>query len=530
MPQVELYDTTLRDGAQYEGISLSVDDKLAITGRLDQIGVQYIEGGWPGSNPKDAEFFERAKGLELSGATLTAFGSTRRANIAVEQDANLLALLEAETLVVTLVGKSWDLHATRVLETSLEENLAMVADSVAFLHARDRRVFFDAEHFFDGFKANRDYALQSVRVAAEAGAECVILCDTNGGTLPDEIADIVAVVRKDTQVRLGIHTHNDADTAVAGSLAAVRAGVTQVQGTINGYGERCGNANLLSVIPNLKLKMGIDCVSEKQLEALTDASRYVAEIANMSSVASQPYVGTSAFAHKGGLHASAVAKVEHSYQHVAPESVGNIKRVLVSELSGRSNILFKIQELDLNIDLTPSQTSHLLQQIKFQESRGFQYEGAEASFELLVRRMDPGYRSPFALLDFMTVVEKRPPSGTNGDEMSSQVMLKVQVGDEVMHTAADGNGPVNALDNALRKALLRFYPILEVVRLADYKVRVMEQMHGTEATVRALIESTDGNDTWSTVGASENIIEASWMALSDSMEYWLARHDVPVVS
>ena len=410
MSQVELYDTTLRDGTQYEGMSLSVDDKLAITLKLDELGVHYVEGGWPGSNPKDAEYFARAGTLTLSHATLAAFGSTRRANIAVDKDPNLQALLEAKVPVITLVGKSWDLHVARVLETSLEENLAMIADSVSYLQANGRRVFFDAEHFFDGFKANEDYALQTVRVAAQAGAECVVLCDTNGGTLPHEIFDIVTAVRQDSDVSLGIHTHNDTDTAVAGSLASVQAGVTQVQGTINGYGERCGNANILSVIADLKLKMGIDCTSDEQLERLTEVSRFVAEVANMPPVSSHPYVGASSFAHKGGLHASAVAKVEHSYQHVPPERVGNSKRVLVSELSGRSNILYKVREMGLGADITQSHATQLLEQVKDLESQGFQYEGAEASFELLVRRILPGYEPPFELVDFMTVVEKRSSS------------------------------------------------------------------------------------------------------------------------
>ena len=524
MRKVELYDTTLRDGAQYEGISLSVEDKLAITLKLDQLGVHYIEGGWPGSNPKDADFFERARGLTLSNATLAAFGSTRRAGTDAERDANLQALLECEAPVITLVGKSSDLHVRRVLETSLEENLAMIADSISHLRSSGRRVFFDAEHFFDGFKSNSEYALQTMRVAADAGAECAVLCDTNGGTLPNEIGDIVAAVGKETGVALGVHTHNDADTAVAGALAAVRAGVTQVQGTVNGYGERCGNANLLSVIAALKIKMGIECVSDEQLESLTEVSRYVAEVANMPPVASQPYVGASAFAHKGGLHASAVAKLEESYQHVSPDMVGNAQRVLVSELSGRSNIHHKVRELALDIKLTQAQAVQLLDQVKLQESKGFQYEGAEASFELLVRRMLPAYRPPFTLLDFMTVVEKRQMGSDSGD-LTSQATLKVQVGDQVMHTAAEGNGPVNALDHALRKALLQSYPSLEAVRLSDYKVRVVDEGHDTGAVVRVLIESTDGRSTWSTVGSSTNIIEASYMALADGLEYWLAREN-----
>ena len=419
MSTLTLYDTTLRDGPQGEGISLSVADKLAICQRLDELGVHYIEGGWPGSNPRDAEFFECAKSMTLCNATLTAFGSTRRANISAAEDANLAALLEADTPVVTLVGKCWDLHVTRVLETSLEENFAMISDSVAFLVESGRRVFFDAEHFFDGFKANGHYAIQAVQAAEVAGAECVVLCDTNGGMMPDEISTTVHQVRQRTSVELGIHTHNDADMAVACALAAVRAGVTQVQGTMNGYGERCGNANLVSLIANLKLKLGIECVSDEQLASLTEASRYVAEVANMHTLNSQPYVGGSAFAHKGGLHASAVSKVEHSYQHIQPRSIGNDKRVLVSDLSGRGNILWKAREVCPDAELTQAQARQLLEEIKHRENKGFQYEGAEASFELLVRRMQPDYSPPFSLVDFVSMVEKRSDNA-RADDISAR--------------------------------------------------------------------------------------------------------------
>ncbi len=528
MEQIELYDTTLRDGAQQEGISLSVDDKLKITRKLDELGVHYIEGGWPGSNPKDGEFFAKARGLKLSNSTLVAFGSTRRANIAAESDTNLHALLDSGAPVVTLVGKSWDMHVTRLLETSLEENLAMISDSISFLRTKGRRVFFDAEHLFDGFKASPDYALQVVRAAAQAGAECVILCDTNGGTLPNDVLDIVSRVKEDAHVPLGIHTHNDAEVAVANTMAAVQAGVQQVQGTINGYGERCGNANLLSIIGNLKLKLGIDCLTDQQLGKLTEVALYVSEIANMPPYSFQPYVGASAFSHKGGLHASGVAKVEESYQHVPPEKVGNIKRVVVSELSGRSNILHKLHDIGLDNVVSQAQIPKILDIIKLQESKGFQYEGAEASFELLVRRTLPDYRPPFELVDYLVVVEKRRRSPTNGNgELLSEVTLKVKLDSEVVHTAAEGNGPVNALDNALRKTLLQFYPSLEAVRLVDYKVRVVDQGASTGAVVRVLIESTDGEGTWHTVGSSGNIIEASWMALADSMEYWLIKHQIP---
>ena len=420
MSKIELYDTTLRDGAQFEGISLSVEDKLAITRRLDQLGVHYVEGGWPGSNPKDADYFRRVGETELANAAVAAFGSTRYPGLSVQDDSNIRALLECGASVATLVGKSWDLHVTRVLETSLEENLAMISDSVAYLKANGRRVFFDAEHFFDGFKANAAYALQTVRAAAGAGAECVILCDTNGGTLPEEIGETVAAVGRETDVRLGIHTHNDADTAVAGALAAAQAGATHIQGTINGYGERCGNANLVSIIANLKLKLGVDCISDDQLQGLTEMSLYVAEVANMPPVHAQPFVGSSAFAHKGGLHASAVAKVEHSYQHIPPATVGNAKRVLISELSGRSNIRYKLDELEMGVELTPAQALRLLEEIKLKESRGYQYEGAEASFEMLVRRMLPDYEAPFTLMEYMTVVERHPGSDSEAGEPSSQ--------------------------------------------------------------------------------------------------------------
>ena len=525
MTNVELYDTTLRDGTQYEGMSLSVEDKLAITSRLDRLGVHYVEGGWPGSNPKDVEFFERVRDLTLKNSTITAFGSTRRADLEVDRDSQIQTLLDSHAPVLTLVGKTWDLHVEKIIETSLEENLSMIADSISYLMSQGRRVMFDAEHFFDGFEDNPDYALRCVKTAAEAGAECIVLCDTNGGILPDRIGEVVARVRGEISSSLGIHTHNDADTAVSGALEAIRAGATQVQGTVNGYGERCGNANLVSLIANLKLKMGIDCVTDEQLGLLSETSRYVAERANMQHTGSQPYVGTSAFAHKGGIHVSAVSKLERSYQHVDPDTVGNSKRVLVSELSGRSNIAYKVDELAIGAELTKSQTRALLEHVKEQENKGFQYEGAEASFELLVKRMLPGYVSPFELVEFMTVVEQRRQQQNDGD-IASQVMLKVRVGDEIMHTAADGNGPVNALDNALRKALLQFYPALEATRLVDYKVRVVDQGQGTDAVVRVLIESTDGQRRWSTVGSSENIIEASLMALSDSLESWLLRQGV----
>ncbi len=524
MAKVELYDTTLRDGAQMEGISLSVEDKVKIALKLDELGVRYIEGGWPGSNPKDAEFFQRARNLKLKHACIVSFGSTRRAKVSAEQDTNLLALLEAQTPVVTLVGKSWDLHVLRVLETTLEENLNMIADSVAFLCSRGKTTFYDAEHFFDGFKENPDYALATIVAAADAGAECIILCDTNGGSVPGDITAAVNRVKGAVKTPLGIHAHNDTELAVANSLAAVQAGVVQVQGTINGYGERCGNANLCSVIANLKLKMGVDCVTDSQLARLTEVSRYVSEIANMVPGAYQPYVGGGAFTHKAGLHASAVAKVEGSYQHIPPEKVGNIKRVLVSELAGRSNILYKARELGIPMPADDTSARRLLEHIKKQESKGFQYDGAEASFDLLLRRAQKGYVPPFEQVDFMVVVEKRRRGNSNGEETLAEATVKVKVGNETFMTAAEGNGPVNALDAALRKALLQFYPEMSVIKLVDYKVRIIDETSGTGAGVRVLIESTDGIEQWRTVGSSPNIIEASWLALTDSLEYWLVRH------
>ncbi len=527
MEELELYDTTLRDGTQQEGISLSVDDKLKITRKLDELGVHFIEGGWPGSNPKDIEYFKKVKSIKLSKATITAFGSTRKANVQVEKDSNIQALKKADTSVVTIVGKSWDLHVKKLLETSLEENLLMIHDSIAYLKAQGRRVFFDAEHFFDGFSDNPDYAIQVVKKAFEAGAERIILCDTNGGSIPSLVQEIVSKIKYETAAVLGIHTHNDTELAVANAMVAIQSGVKQVQGTINGYGERCGNANLISLIGNLKIKWGIDCVSEEQLSKLTEISRYISEVANMPPSGFQPYVGVSAFSHKGGLHASGITKVEASYQHIPPERVGNIKRIVISELSGRSNILHKLKELGLS-DLVPKKEApKILDMIKIQESKGFQYEGAEASFELMVRRLLPNYNPSFELIDYMVVIEKdRRSSSSEHDGILSEATVKVRVASDMVHTVAEGNGPVNALDNALRKSLVQFYPNIESIRLVDFKVRVVDQGTGTGAIVRVLIESTDGERVWSTVGSSGNVIEASWFALADSLEYYIYKHKV----
>jgi 2-isopropylmalate synthase len=522
---VQLYDTTLRDGAQKEGISFSVVDKLNIARKLDELGIHFIEGGWPGSNPKDVEFFRRAKDLSLHSSEMVVFGSTRRPGIRAEEDANLKALAEVGVKTVTIVGKASEPQVVRVLETSLEENLSMIRDSVRYLRAKGLKVFFDAEHFFDGLKANSDYARRCLEVAAEAGASCLVLCDTNGGSLPAEIASAIKALKGKVTVPLGIHAHNDSELAVANTLAAVSVGVSQVQGTINGYGERCGNANLCSIIPNLKLKMGISCVTDDELARLAEVAHYVSEVANLAPDASQPYTGFSAFSHKGGLHVSALSKWSESYQHIVPSRVGNRPRVVVSELSGRGSVIYKAKEMGLELPPKGEGLKKLLSQIKLLESQGFQYENAEASFELLVRRAKPDYRPPFELVDFMVVVEKRrrPPTKEELKEMLSEATVKVRVGDEIMHAAAEGNGPVNALDHALRRALLRFYPYLARVRLVDYKVRILEESVGTESQVRVLIESSDGVTEWRTVGSSTNIIEASWLALVDSLEYWLLK-------
>lgn len=527
MKPVELYDTTLRDGAQSEGISFSLVDKLHIVEKLDEFGIHYIEGGWPGSNPKDAEFYHRVKELSLKNAQIVAFGSTRRRDMKAEDDNNLVMLVEAGVKIATIVAKSSDLQVTRVLKTTPEENLNMIADSVKFLKSKGIAVFFDAEHYFDGYKSDAEYALKTLQVAAETGAECLVLCDTNGGALPDEIAEAVRAAVKATKVPVGIHTHNDGGLALANTLAAVQAGATHVQGTINGYGERTGNADLCSIIPALKLKMGIDCVTEEQLANLTDVSHYVSEVANLPPDPYSPYVGTSAFSHKAGYHMDGMTKWPAAYQHIDPEKVGNRQRTVVSDQSGKRNVIQKAKELGIDLSSKTKETQDLLQRIKLLESQGFQYENAEASFELLLHRVEPDYKPPFELVDFMVVVESKRRLSTkkNQEEMLSEAMVKVRVDGEVIHTAAEGNGPVNALDTALRKGLLQFYPSLSQVELIDYKVRILEESTGTESQVRVIIESGDGEKEWRTVGSSTNIIEASWLALADGLEYWLLKHD-----
>ncbi|MFC1865936.1 citramalate synthase [Chloroflexota bacterium] len=526
MKAVQLYDTTLRDGSQREGISFSVVDKLNILKKLDELGIHYIEGGWPGASPKDDEFFRKARDIKLQNARLTAFGSTRRQNTRVEDDVTIQTLANAGADVVTLVGKSSDLQVIQVLEATLDENLKMVAESIAYLKEKGNTVFLDAEHFFDGYRSNPEYALDVLKAADKAGAACLVLCDTNGGAVPEEVAAAVWAAKEATQVAIGIHAHNDSELAVANTLAAVSAGAEQVQGTINGYGERCGNANLCSIIPTLKLKMKIDCISDEQLAKITDAAHYISEVANLMPDAFLPYIGSSAFSHKAGLHVSGLSKWSGSYQHIDPQLVGNKQKMLVSELSGRANIVQRARQLGVELPAKSKEALELLKKVKLLESRGFQYENAEASFDLLVHRAKPDYEKPFELVDFMVIVEKRRRVAymSNAEEMMSEAIVKVKVGNEIMHTAAEGNGPVNASDKALRKALLRFYPSVSIIKLIDYKVRILEGNTGTESQVRVIIESSDGVEQWRTVGSSANIIEASWLALADSLEYWLLKH------
>jgi len=517
MSKVKIYDTTLRDGAQSEGISFSVKDKLRIAKKLDEFGFHYLEGGWPGSNPKDIDFFKEAKKISFKNARLVAFTSTRRANIKPEKDRNLEIARQVETPAIAIFGKSWTLHVREVIKTTLEENLQMIYDSVSFLRNEGREIVYDAEHFFDGYKENSEYALKSLKQAEAAGADWLVLCDTNGGSLPGEIRKIVTVVKKLIKVPLGIHVHNDNGMAVANSIVAVETGVTQVQGTINGYGERCGNADLCVIIPNLKLKLGIDCLSDKKLKYLREVSRYVDEVANIIPRENQPYVGDSAFAHKGGTHVDAVKKNTRSFEHINPDLVGNRRRILVSELSGKSNILLKAKQLNLDLTKETPQTQTILDRIKNLEYEGYQFEAAEASLELLLKKAMGRYHSFFALEGFEVKVINR------AGQLLSEATIKLKVKGEKEITTAEGDGPVNALDSALRKALERFFPSLRGMHLTDFKVRVLDAKAGTAAKVRVLIESSDHESSWSTVGVSENIIEASWEALIDSVEYKLLK-------
>jgi len=516
---VELYDTTLRDGTQSEDISLTTDDKIKIAHRLDDLGIHYIEGGWPGSNPKDADFFDRVKTHTFKTSRVTAFGSTCRAEVPPERDDNIQALLAAETPVITIFGKSWDIHPVNAMNITLEQNLEIIYESIKYLKPKVDTLIYDAEHFFDGYKNNREYAMKTLEAAAAAEPACIVLCDTNGGCLPHEIEAIVREVRKEVDLPLGIHCHNDSDTAVANSIAAIMAGVTHVQGTINGFGERCGNANLCSIIPNLVLKMGIPCIDEDRLKNLVKVSRYVNELANIVHDKHQPYVGASAFAHKGGIHVSAIRKDPTTYEHIPPEKVGNRQRVLVSDLSGASNILYKAKEFGIDLDSKDAKVRQIVNLLKDLENRGYQFEGAEASFELLMKEALGKREKFFELMGYRVIDERK--SSKNPPFSEATIMIRVK--DSIEHTAAIGNGPVNALDNALRKALDRFYPELKELKLKDYKVRVLSGAAGTAAVTRVLIESGDQDSRWGTVGVSENIVQASWDALIDSIEYKLEK-------
>ncbi|WP_310598847.1 citramalate synthase [Desulfobulbus sp.] len=523
---IELYDTTLRDGTQAENFNLSVDDKIKVCRQLDRIGIDFIEGGWPGSNPLAVDFFKRMQGVELKQAKLAAFGSTRHFHKKPEDDANLQALLAARTPAVTIFGKSWDIHVIDALRIELEDNLQLIEDSLAYLRPRVQHLIYDAEHFFDGFKNNREYCLATLGKAIAGGAETIVLCDTNGGTLPHEIPEIVQRVmqyrtEQGSQVRIGIHAHNDSETGVANALMCVHTGATHVQGTVNGFGERCGNANLTSIIPALVFKMGLECKVGKRIDQLYTTARTVNELANLPHNRYQPYVGESAFAHKGGIHVSAVQRNPMTYEHIAPEKVGNARRVLISDQSGKANVLMKAQKYGLNIDQDDPAMAAIVNELKNLENQGYQYEAAEASFELLMRRA-MGLQREFFQLEAFRVLHH---NHDKAKQPITEATIRLYVNDSEVHTASMGEGPVNALDRALRKALIRFYPNLEEMDLTDYKVRVLTGEHGTGAKVRVLVESKDMEESWGTVGVSVNIIEASWQALVDSINYKLMKDE-----
>lgn len=520
MTRIQIYDTTLRDGSQGEGVTFSLQDKLLLTRRLDELGIDYIEGGYPLSNPKDMEYFQEVRQLPLKHAKVCAFGMTRRKGVAPEADTCLKALLDSQAPVITIVGKTWDLHVKEVLNTTLEENLKMIGDSVSHCKQAGREVFYDCEHFFDGLKHNREYALETIKTAERAGASVVILCDTNGGTLPEEIAAGVDAAKSVLRCQIGIHCHNDCEVAVANSLAAVYRGATQIQGTMNGIGERCGNANLVSVIANLSLKRGYDVLLPGATQHLTEASRYVFELANLKPWSSQPFVGQSAFAHKGGMHAHAVAKNQVTYEHMDPQAVGNERRILISELSGQSTILAKTTKYAISHD--KAVMAKILGRVQDLEHEGYEFEAAEASFDLLVKKVLGQYRPRLERLHYRVNIETH--SASEGAPVT-EATVKIKIGDRVMHTVSDGDGPVNALDGALRKALLPCYPRLAEMQLVDYKVRVVNSRAATAAKVRVAIESRDQTDVWGTIGVSENIIEASWQALVDSIEYKLCKDE-----
>ncbi len=518
MRKVFIYDTTLRDGAQTEGISYSVNDKMLIAKKLDELGVDFLEGGWPGSNPKDLEFFKAIKKMRFKHTKVVAFGSTRRKDIPASKDPILKAIVNSGVRYVTIFGKSWDLHVKDVLKTSLDENLRMITDTIKFIRSKKIKAFYDAEHFFDGYKHNPEYALKTLIAAQDAGAECIILCDTNGGTITSEVTEIITQIKGQIKVELGIHVHNDNGMAVANSIAAVEAGCSQVQGTINGYGERCGNADLCAVIACLELKLKMKAVGRASLKELTEVSRYVSEVSNMKQQDNQPFVGTSAFAHKAGVHINAMLKNPLSYEQVLPESIGNKRRFLASELAGKTSILFKAKQLSFDLSKNDKSTKKLHKQIQELEYEGYQFEAAEASFELLIKKALKKYKKFFELDGFRVIVEKR-----QDNTLISEATVKIKVGKVRVHTACEGDGPVNALDGALRKALRDFYPELSGMHLSDFKVRVLDSKAGTAAKVRVFIESQDEKNSWWTVGVSENIIEASWQALVDSIEYKLLK-------
>lgn len=518
MGKIFIYDSTLRDGAQAQGISYSVEDKIKIVERLDALGIDYIEAGNPGSNPKDLEFFSRVGALTLKHARIIAFGSTRKVGIEAAQDGNLRSLLDARTRDVAIFGKSWDYQVTHILRTSLEENLAMIADTIGYLTQQGRSVVFDAEHFFDGYKANPAYALQALQAAADAGASCLCLCDTNGGTFPREIFEITQVVASRFGIAIGIHCHNDGEMAVANSVMAVQAGATQVQGTINGIGERCGNANLCAIVPNLQLKLGLECLAADKLAQLTSLARFVSEISNITHNERAAYVGNDAFAHKGGMHIDAVNKNPLSYEHVNPETVGNSRRFLMSEVAGRSTLLARINAIDSSLRKDSPESQRIIDRLKELEHEGYQFENAESSFELVVRKLLGRYTPFFDLKEYKVIVNEPSVSGIN-----SAVMIKISVAGQEEITAAEGDGPVNALDNAIRKALERFYPEIRNIKLTDYKVRVLDSDKASAARVRVLIETTDHHEVWTTIGVSTDVIDASWRALVDSIEYKLMR-------
>ncbi|MDP8234070.1 MAG: citramalate synthase [Candidatus Saelkia tenebricola] len=510
---IKLYDTTLRDGAQTLGISFSVKDKLAITEKLDKLGVHFIEGGWPGSNPKDMEYFNTVKKLKLKNSKIVAFGSTRRTAVKASKDGNLKALLTSGVQHITIFGKSWDLHVHKVLRTTLQENLAMIYDSVSYLKKKESFVFFDAEHFFDGYMANAEYALKTLEVAVEAGADAIVLCDTNGGMLPRWVQNIVSNVKKEFEFELGVHLHNDSGMAVASSIVAVEEGCNHIQGTINGYGERCGNADLCVIIPNIKLKLKLNCIPDKKLKHLTEISHFVSEISNMKQRDNQPYVGAGAFTHKAGIHINAVIKESKTYEHILPELIGNKRELLVSELSGKSSLVVKAQELGHKLIKDKNVTKKLHQLLQDLEHKGYHFEAAKGSFELLLNKHLGKFKKFFILESFRVIVEKE-----KGEEIVSEATVKLKVNNKSEYTVAEGDGPIDALDSALRKALYPFYPVLSEMSLSDFKVRVLDEKEGTASKVRVLIQFQDKEKSWNTIGVSENIIEASWQALLDGVE------------